>query len=54
VEWEKNNDLEYVLEKINYAWHNRDELSKNAREWYMKNCSFDIWSRKMRSTIECQ
>lgn len=51
VEWERNNDIEYVMEKINYAWENRDILSKNARKWYLNNYRFIDWKNKMFKII---
>ena len=52
IPWEKNNDIDFVLEKINYAWENRDILSANGRNWYLKNCSFIDWRKKMYTVIE--
>lgn len=51
IEWEKNNDLDYVLEKINYAWENKEILSKNARKWYLENCNFIDWGNKMKNIV---
>ena len=51
LEWEKNGDAKYVEERLRYAWEKREELSKNAREWYLKNCRFDEWIKKMRSIV---
>ena len=31
-------DYDYLCNKIKYAWNNREELSNNAREWYMEYC----------------
>ena len=47
VDWKRNGDTEYILEKLNYAWEKRHSLSKNAREWYVKNCRFEKWRHKM-------
>ena len=52
IEWEKNNDLEYVNNKLKYAWENKEKLSNNARQWYMSNCSNEIWQKKMRGLIK--
>jgi FkbM family methyltransferase len=51
IEWEKNNDLDYVLEKLNYAWENKEILSKNARKWYLENCNFIDWENKMKNIV---
>jgi len=51
IPWEKNNDVDYVLEKINWAWENKETLSKNAREWYLANYKFSDWTNKMYSVV---
>lgn len=51
VEWQRINDLEYIAEKIDLAWSMRDVLSKNARKWYMENCSFVSWREKMKECV---
>lgn len=51
LEWEKNGDAEYVQEKLEYAWEHREELSKNARRWYMENCRFCDWKKKMNEIV---
>ena len=40
MDWRKHHDIDYVQEKIEYAWKNRESLSRNARKWYIENCSF--------------
>ena len=55
LDWEKcyeeNIDYEYLCNKIRYAWDNKEELSKNGREWYMKNCRFVDWEKKMKNIV---
>jgi glycosyltransferase involved in cell wall biosynthesis len=51
IDWERNGDAKYVEEKLRYAWDNRVELGKNAREWYMKNCRLSGWIEKMREIV---
>ena len=51
VDWQKNDDIDYVLEKLEYAWKNKEKLSKNAKMWYINNCSFKNWNEKMHSLI---
>ena len=48
LDWEKNNDINYVREKILEGWEKREELSKNCRKWYLDNCRFIDWERKMK------
>ncbi len=52
IPWEKNNDIDFVLEKINYAWENRETISSNGRKWYLENYSFIEWKKKMHSIVE--
>jgi glycosyltransferase involved in cell wall biosynthesis len=51
LDWRRNNDINYVQSKIDYAWKNREELSKNARKWYMENCRFKDWEKKMKKIV---
>ena len=51
VDWQKNNDTEYLLERLKYAWDNRKELSINARKWYMKNCRFQLWKNQIQTSL---
>jgi len=52
IEWERNGDVNYVIEKLNYAWENREKLSANARKWYLENCNFADWRIKMHKIVE--
>lgn len=56
LDWKKcygeHIDYEYICNKIKYGWENKEELSKNAREWYMKNCRFVDWENKMKKIID--
>ena len=52
MEWEKNNDVDYVREKLIYAWENKEKLSKNARNWYMTNYRYVDWLRKIKSLVQ--
>lgn len=40
-------DINYILERLNYAYNNRKELSLNAKKWYKRTCSFSNWKYKM-------
>ena len=51
IDWQRNNDLNYIEEKLNYAWENREILSKKGREWYLNNCELNHWISVMRNTI---
>ena len=52
IEWERNQDLDYILEKLEYAWANRDSLAEKGRSWYLANCSFKDWSNKMQQVVK--
>lgn len=51
IEWERNGDVDYVIQKLNYAWENREKLSENARKWYLQNCNFADWKNKMYKIV---
>jgi hypothetical protein len=51
IAWEKMNDADYIMEKIAYAWENKDVLSKNAINWYMTNYRFSEWESKMKKIL---
>ena len=51
IEWERNNDLEYIENRIKYAWKNRDILSRKCREWYLQNCSYIKWKKQITNII---
>jgi hypothetical protein len=52
LDWRKNGDVEYVESKLRYAWEHRKELARKGREWYMKNCRFVDWKKKMINVIK--
>jgi glycosyltransferase involved in cell wall biosynthesis len=51
LDYKKRDDLDYVIDKINYAWKNRELLTKRAHDWIIKNCDFEEWRRKMLKLI---
>jgi hypothetical protein len=51
VDWKQNGDINYVKEKLEEAWENRNTLSKNCRDWYLQNCGFSDWALKTRNFI---
>ena len=51
LDWKRNTDVEYVLDRLQHAWKNKELLSQNARKWYMNNCRFIDWEIKMKKTV---
>ncbi len=51
MDWRRNDDWRYVKKCLEKAWDNREILSKNARKWYMENCRFIDWEKKMRQIV---
>ena len=51
IEWERNNDVDYVEERLKYAWENKEEIGRKGREWYMKHCRLTDWLDKMRKLV---
>ena len=52
LDWRKNGDVEYVESKLRYAWEHREELARKGREWYMNNCRFVDWKKKMYEVVK--
>lgn len=52
LDWTRNKDSDYVKERLEYAWEHREELAHNARKWYLENCRFGDWERKMKEIVE--
>jgi len=52
INWERNNDIDYIKDKIKYAWENKDEIGKKGREWYLKNCRFSDWNNNMNKLVK--
>jgi len=51
LDYTKVNDVNYVMDKINYAWNNRILLSHNARNYFMEHCNFTQWKDTMYNMI---
>ena len=51
IDWEKRNNLDYVKEKLYYAWEHKEELGCKGREWYLKNCKFNNWKNKIHQLV---
>ena len=51
LDWERNNDLIYVEEKIKYAWDNKVEIGKKGREWVLKHCNMKDWIKQIKTII---
>lgn len=51
MDWRKNQDVKYVKRKLLLAWKNREQLSKNARAWYIKNYRYVDWLAKVRKMV---
>jgi|6_EtaG_2_1085325.scaffolds.fasta_scaffold01993_7 hypothetical protein len=42
-----NNKITAIL-----AVWKRDQISKNARKWYIKNCRFELWKENMKKVVK--
>ena len=51
IDWERNNDVDYVEERLKYAWENKEEIGRKGREWYMKHCRLTDWLDRMRKLV---
>ena len=56
IDWKecycKNPDTKKIANHIRSAWKNKEQLSKNARNWYLKNTKFVNWKIKMQDLVE--
>ena len=51
IDWEKRNNLDYVKEKLEYAWKHKEELGCKGREWYLKHYRFADWESAMHKLL---
>ena len=51
LDWERNNDLTYVEEKIKYAWEHKEEIGKKGREWVLKHCNMKDWIKQIKTIL---
>ena len=51
LEWQRNHEVDYVRDKLRFAWENKESLSKKAREWYMTHCRFECWCEKIQRIV---
>jgi hypothetical protein len=52
LDWQRRGDINYIKERIEYGWNNRETLSKNIRAWYMKHSRFCDWKKKIKQMIK--
>ena len=51
IEWERNNDLNYIKDKIEYALKHKEEIGKKGREWVLKHCNMKDWIKQIKTII---
>jgi glycosyltransferase involved in cell wall biosynthesis len=51
IDWKRNNDLNYIKEKIDYALEHKEDIGKKGREWVLKNCNIKDWINKISHII---
>lgn len=51
IEFERRNDIEYVKNRIDYAWENHIEIGRKGREWFLLNCNINDWINKMKKYV---
>lgn len=52
MDWRRQDDPNYVRKCLEKAWENREELSKNARKWYLENCGMKRFKTDWKKIIE--
>lgn len=48
----KINDINYLLQKLQYAWDHKEELSKRSREFYITHLNMKQWQTQMKEFIQ--
>ena len=43
--------MEYVYDRINYAWKNKEKIGKKGYDWYMKNMRLKDWKKSLGEII---
>jgi glycosyltransferase involved in cell wall biosynthesis len=51
LDYRRVNELDYIIERLDFAWKNRELLSKNARSFYRINCNFEQWKTTMYNVV---
>lgn len=51
LDYKKLDDINYLKNKIEFAWKNRENLSKKAFEFYNSYLSYNDWNKKMYKLI---
>ena len=51
LDWTRVNDIDYIRTKINYAIENKENIGRKGREWFVNNCTFDLWRNKFKNII---
>ncbi len=51
IEIDRMYDVEYMHNKLKFAWDNREVLGKKVRDWVIKNCAESIWTDKMKKLV---
>ena len=51
IDWKRNNDINYIKSRLDYAWENKEEIGRKGREWYLKNSNYKKWKREMEDYV---
>ena len=54
LDWKKcytEIDYDYICDQIKLAWKKKEILSTNSRKWYLENCRFVDWEKKMKDIV---
>ena len=51
LDWTRLNDHDYIKNRIEYGWKNKETISKKGREWFIQNHSFIDWKDRMKTLI---
>lgn len=51
LDYTKITDINYILHKLQYAWENKETLSKNSRKFYLEKCNMNKWKKDMNDIV---
>jgi predicted O-linked N-acetylglucosamine transferase (SPINDLY family) len=51
VNWERRDDVDYLVDIIRDVWSKRNSLFNKTREWYLNNNSFNKWKTEFTNIV---
>lgn len=51
IELEQRNNIDYVMNRIDYALENKELIGKNGFNWWNNNCNFSLWKDSLHKIV---